>query len=68
MSATFTNRLLSLDEASEKLNVSRSTVYRLVGAGHLPAIKIGRATRISASAVEQFIADAPRAKIAPEIR
>lgn len=68
MSATFTNRLLSLDEASDKLNVSRSTVYRLLGSGHLHAVKIGKSTRILESAVEQLIAEAPRAKIAPNLR
>lgn len=68
MSATFTNRLLLIDQASEKLNVSRSTVYRLIGSGHLHAVKIGKSVRIPEAAVEQLIADAPRAKIAPDFR
>jgi excisionase family DNA binding protein len=37
------------------LRVSRRTVYRLRKSGVLPAIRIGRAVRIPAEAVTQFL-------------
>ena len=49
------SRLLTLSEAQELLSLSRSTVYALVRAGELEAVKVGRALRIPADAVAAFI-------------
>ena len=47
-------RFLSPSEAAEELGVSKSTVYRAVESGHLPAIRLKPlgALRIPASALE----------------
>jgi excisionase family DNA binding protein len=50
------NRLLSVDEAAEALGLARSTLYRELGAGRLPSVKIGRRRLVPASAIARRIA------------
>lgn len=38
---------LTVKEVSEILRVSTKTIYKLIGRGELPAIKIGRENRVS---------------------
>jgi putative molybdopterin biosynthesis protein len=45
-------------EVSSLLRVSKRTVYRLRKSGVLRAFRIGRAVRISAEALAQFLVDA----------
>lgn len=52
---TTTSRLLSINEAAERLNVHRRTIERLTYAGKLPRVKIGRAVRIPLSAVADYL-------------
>ena len=47
--------LLRLDEAARALGVSRATLYRLIAAGRLRAVRVGRATRIPARELERFV-------------
>ncbi|HEY4224693.1 MAG TPA: helix-turn-helix domain-containing protein [Pseudolysinimonas sp.] len=49
-------RFLTVAEVAEMMRVSNMTVYRLVHAGELPAIRFGRSFRIPESAVEDAIA------------
>lgn len=42
-------------EVSSLLRVSKRTVYRLRRSGALPAVRIGRAVRIPADALAQFL-------------
>lgn len=53
-------RFLTVAEVAEIMRVSKMTVYRLVHAGELPAIRFGRSYRVPESAV----ADAMRTPIA----
>ena len=48
-------RLLTYEEAADYLAVGRTTVYDLVGKGELPAVKIGRCTRLRPEDLEEFI-------------
>jgi excisionase family DNA binding protein len=48
-------RLLRVAEVAERLSVSPMTVYRMIHAGELPAIRIGRSYRIESRAVEAFL-------------
>jgi excisionase family DNA binding protein len=48
-------RLLTYREAAERLRASRSTVRRLVDAGALERVKIGRLVRLRAGDVERLI-------------
>lgn len=44
-------RFLTVAEVAEIMRVSKMTVYRLVHAGELPAIRFGRSYRVPESAV-----------------
>lgn len=49
--------LVTINEAAARLRVSRDTVYRLLQAGALPSLTIGRARRISVAALDTFITE-----------
>jgi excisionase family DNA binding protein len=48
-------RFLTVAEVADMMRVSTMTVYRLVHAGELPAIRFGRSFRIPESAVAMAI-------------
>ena len=48
-------RFLTVAEVADMMRVSRMTVYRLVHAGDLPAIRFGRSFRVPESAVEDAL-------------
>jgi excisionase family DNA binding protein len=48
-------RFLTVAEVAEMMRVSNMTVYRLVHAGDLPAVRFGRSFRIPESAVAEAI-------------
>ena len=48
-------RLLTYDEAGEYLAVGRTTMYGLVSRGEVPAVKIGRCTRLRPEDLEDYI-------------
>ena len=45
--------LYSIRETGRLLGISRPTIYRLIAAGHLVALKIGNATRIPANEIDR---------------
>ncbi len=47
--------LLRAEEAARALGIGRSKLYALLAAGELPVVRIGRATRIPAAALERWI-------------
>lgn len=48
-------RLLRLDEVADRLNVSITTVRRLVAADELPVVRVGKAVRVRPADVEDYI-------------
>jgi excisionase family DNA binding protein len=50
-------RFLTVAEVADMMRVSSMTVYRMVHAGQLPAVRFGRSYRIPESAVAQVIAN-----------
>ncbi|WP_456297950.1 helix-turn-helix domain-containing protein [Actinocorallia populi] len=46
---------LTVNEAATMMNVSKMTIYRLVHAGELPAIRVGRSFRIPEPAVRDYL-------------
>lgn len=48
--------LYKVSSAMKKLDVSRATIYRLVGRGELDVVKIGTSTRVTAASIERVIA------------
>ena len=51
-------RYLTVAEVAEQMRVSKMTVYRLVGAGEMPAVRVGRSYRIPEDALEAYLATA----------
>jgi len=50
-----TSRLISTAEAARLLGVSRSTVYRLLKAGALVSVRVGRSRRIPVTALARYL-------------
>jgi excisionase family DNA binding protein len=48
-------RFLTVAEVAEMMRVSNMTVYRMIHAGEIPAIRFGRSFRIPESAVVEAI-------------
>ncbi|MFI6906635.1 helix-turn-helix domain-containing protein [Nonomuraea sp. NPDC050394] len=49
-------RLYDVNEAKEILNLSRATLYRVMQSGRLRTVHEGRACRITAAAIRDYIA------------
>lgn len=47
--------LLRVEEAAERLNVSRSLCYQLVLSGEIQSIKLGRSRRVPLIELERYI-------------
>ena len=66
--------VLSIPEASEQLGVSRMTIYRLLQAGQLERLKIGRRAFIRRTELDRFLDEASTAypdashRVAPPLR
>jgi excisionase family DNA binding protein len=46
---------LTVSEVATALRVSNMTVYRLVSAGDLPSVRVGRCVRLRADDVDQYL-------------
>lgn len=49
------SRFLTASEAAERMRVSKMTVYRLIRAGKLPAVQIGKAYRVRENDLEGYL-------------
>lgn len=50
-------RYLTVREVAGTLRVSNMTVYRLINAGQLPAVRIGKSFRLREDDVNRYLAD-----------
>jgi excisionase family DNA binding protein len=48
-------RFLTVAEVAAIMRVSKMTVYRLVHAGELPAVRVGRSFRVPEEAVHEYL-------------
>ena len=48
-------RFLTVAEVASVMRVSKMTVYRLVHAGELPAVRVGRSFRVPEDAVDEYL-------------
>lgn len=53
--ATTAPRGFSVPEAADRLSISRTTAYRLIGEGTLRVVKIGHRTVVPASEIERLL-------------
>jgi excisionase family DNA binding protein len=51
-------RFLTVAEVAAVMRVSKMTVYRLVHAGELPAVRVGRSFRVPEQAVHDYLNEA----------
>lgn len=47
--------LYKVSNAMKRLDVCRATIYRMAGRGELELVKIGSATRVTATSLERII-------------
>jgi len=50
-------RFLTVAEVAQLARVSRMTVYRMVHAGDLPAIRVGKSFRVPEAAVDEMLSE-----------
>lgn len=48
-------KFLTVAEVADIMRVSKMTVYRLVHAGELPAVRVGRSFRVNERAVTEYL-------------
>jgi excisionase family DNA binding protein len=48
--------LLTVEEAARRLQIGRTTAYRLIGTGELESVPVGRLRRIPAEAIPEYVA------------
>ena len=48
-------RFLTVAEVAAVMRVSKMTVYRMVHAGELPAVRVGRSFRVPEKAVQDYL-------------
>lgn len=48
-------RFLTVAEVASVMRVSKMTVYRLVNAGTLPAVRVGRSVRVPEQTVHNYL-------------
>lgn len=51
-------QFLTVAEVARMMRVSKMTVYRLVHAGELPAVRVGRSFRVPEKAVHDYLENA----------
>ena len=72
MTAQHRSALLTVAEVALVMRLSKTTVYRLMQAGAIPAVRFGRSYRVSEAAVSDYIArsglDANDGSAAPDAR
>ena len=49
-------RFLTVQEVADLMRVSSMTVYRLIKAGELPAVRVGRSFRVAEGDVDTYLA------------
>jgi excisionase family DNA binding protein len=54
---TARNQFLTVGEVASALRVSNMTVYRLINAGELPAVRIGRSFRLRQEDLDRYLAE-----------
>ena len=50
-------RFLTVAEVAALLRVSNMTVYRLISAGDLPAVRVGKSYRLREDDIDKYLAD-----------
>jgi len=49
------SQYLSVTDVAKHINISKMTIYRLIDAGEIPALRVGRSVRILQTDLEQYV-------------
>jgi excisionase family DNA binding protein len=60
--------LESIIQTCARYSICRSYLYRLIGAGHIRAVKVGTRTKIDIASADAYFAALPVARIKPDKR
>ena len=60
------DKILTLEEVAELLRAHRSTIYRFVRKGRIPAFKMGSDWRFSQESIEKWISEREAADSLPD--
>ncbi len=60
--------LLRVEDVCAQLSLSRATVNRLIAAGVLPSVRLGRSRRVLYRELERFVADLAAGRLDPDAR
>jgi excisionase family DNA binding protein len=55
MTSPVPNAYLTVQEIARHLRVSKMTVYRLIHAGDIPSVQVGRSYRVHRNAVAHYV-------------
>ena len=47
--------LLRISEVAETLGIGRTKIYEMIATGELPTVRVGRAVRISVTALQKWV-------------
>ena len=61
-------RFLTVAEVASLLRVSNMTVYRLISAGDLPAVRVGKSYRLREDDVDKYLGSSPTFVLDPPLR
>ncbi len=53
--AKLENKFVDMDEASQMLNISKRTIYKLLKKGDIKAVKYNRKNRFKVTEIERFL-------------
>jgi len=51
------SKFLTVAEVAQVLRISNMTVYRLIGAGELPAVRVGKSYRLREEDLDRYLAE-----------
>jgi excisionase family DNA binding protein len=66
MSLTWDDEYLTVNEIAEHLKINPQTVRNWIGAGTLPAVRVGRRVRIRRADVDRLLAQGATATVEPQ--
>ncbi len=47
--------LLTVEQAAQRLGISRGLMYKMIGSGQMPSVKMGRLRRVSVAQLEMWL-------------
>ena len=59
-------RFVTVSEMAEVMRVSKMTVYRMIHAGNIPAVRVGKSYRVPTQALEKIVSTVSEWQETPE--